>query len=748
MDNKLALIVQFTGTGNLTDSLRNIMGLGRSGKQALAGLHGEARKLKRDMAEAGRAIASGSGNVTTLINRERELAAQLARTNAALQRQQRLVRIDSRAEALRTRGANLQSRGQANIVGGATLAAPFIAAVASGADFSTLLVDIQQKANLSNREMASLSRSILTIARDTRQLPMDVGRSVDVLAGMGLDPRRAILMARAINRVGTAMRADVADVSAASFANLSNLNVAIGDTSRALDIMAASGNMGAFELRDMARNFPALTGQMQALGEHGLTAVGNLSAALQIARRTTGDSDTAANNVVNLLAKINSPATVRAFERNFGVDLPRAMARLRREGHDTFESIAMITNSATRGDLSRLGYAFEDMQAQAAIRSLIQNLGDYRRVRDAAMAGGGTIDRAFDQRVLHDANVSWTAFKGSVSTLAITMSTTLLPALTEVANALNGGLQWISRWAQAHPVMAGAIMKTIGVLAALRIGFGVLQFAVGALFGPLATLYRLFARLGGMRLLSRALGMLVNAAIRAAPLLVRAFGIMRVAALFLARGFMRAGLMMLANPIVLAITLIVLAIGGAAYLIYRNWDRIKTAFRNGISRIAALIPSFRLIGGNIIAGLVGGIIGAGPRIWSALRGAVMGGVNRLKSMLGIASPSRLFMQFGGFLTQGLALGIDAGGPRAIASMRGLAGDVGHAFRPAASPFGGGTGTPRQGSSARRAANDVTNHYSITVNAAPGQSARSVADEVLRLLEAAQARKARGSYGDR
>jgi hypothetical protein len=53
------------------------------------------------------------------------------------------------------------------------------------------------------------------------------------------------------------MKVDIADGAAAASANLQNLKVGLGDTGKALDIMAAGGNVGAFEVRDMARYFPA-----------------------------------------------------------------------------------------------------------------------------------------------------------------------------------------------------------------------------------------------------------------------------------------------------------------------------------------------------------------------------------------------------------------------------------------------------------------------------------------------------------
>jgi hypothetical protein len=104
-------------------------------------------------------------------------------------------------------------------------------------------------------------------------------------SGFGIDPREAMQMIGPIGRLGTAMKVDIADGAAAASANLQNLKVGLGDTGKALDIMAAGGNVGAFEVRDMARYFPSLTAQAQALGQSGLGAVADLTAALEIARR-------------------------------------------------------------------------------------------------------------------------------------------------------------------------------------------------------------------------------------------------------------------------------------------------------------------------------------------------------------------------------------------------------------------------------------------------------------------------------
>lgn len=759
--NKLALIVQFSSAGldKLNGGLKNIVGLSKSGASALRALQQDSGRLKRELAATGKELRGASGNVTHLIDRQRALANQIEDTNRQIDRQKRLLAIAARADRIAARGRELRSRGRDNVIEGAAMAAPFILAAREAGNFSSGLVDLQQKAELTDRQADQLGRTILRAAAAARQLPEATREGVDILAGFGLDPRRAAAMITPIGRLATAMKVDMADGAAAAFANLQNLKVAADDTGRALDIMASAGNAGAFEVRDMARHFPGLTAQLNALGESGLGAVSNLSAALQIARRTTGTSDEAANNLQNLFAKINSPSTVKAFQKNFGVDLPAAMAKLRAEGYDTLEAIALITQKATGGDLKKLGYAFEDMQAQGAIRALIQNLDDYRQIRDQTLKSEGTVDRAFNQRVARDATVQWRAFMGTASQVAIMVGSALLPGLNEVAGSVQGVMTHVLAWTQANPQLAAGIVKIAAGLVGLKIGFGIVQFGVGAILGPLSTAYRLFKQFRAVDEAGRRLTFLGRVAARAGPMVASAFGVIRTASLFLARGLLRAGAMMLANPMILAITVLVAIIGGAAYMIYRNWDRIKGAFWNGVAAIGravalarGYVANFVNVGRSIVDGIAAGIRAAPGKIWAALKSVVAGAWKGAKAYLGINSPSRLFMQMGGFVSDGLAIGIDRGQRRPVDSARRLAQGVAGGFSLPRSPFAAGSPSAAalaaSGGGGGRPASLTIGSVTINLKQEPGENAEQFAKRVLAELRRLLAKEARGSYEDR
>jgi len=708
-NNLLNLVVQFTGVDKLSGGLKNIIGLGRSGGQILGGMQREARGLERELRDVRRQLESATGDVTALANQERELERRLEATTDAIRRQRQELARESRNARMDARGQELRTAGQEQMIAGATLLTPIVLAAKSAMDFSSGMVDIQQKANLTNRETRAMADNILRAAEAAHRMPEDMRAGVDTLAGLGLDPRMAVQMIGPIGQLGTAFKVDMADGAAAAFANLNNLKVAATDTSRALDIMAASGNAGAFEVSDMAKHFPGLTAQAQALGQSGLGAVADLSAALQIARQGAGNADEAANNVKNLLAKINSPATIKAFQKNFGVDLPKAMKAAYAQGKTPMEALAEITQRATGGDLGKLGFVVEDMQAQSALRMLILKMDEYKAMRAEIANSSGTISQAFNQRELQDGNVAWQSFLSTASRLAITLGTTVLPVATQFLGMVNAILSRVSAWAQANPALAGTLMQLVAGFAVLKIGMGAAMFLFG---GTLSTLSKLM------------------------PVLTFA----RAAILMLGRGFLQAGVMMMANPIVALIVAIGVAIAAVAYLVYTNWDTIRAAFTNGwnwVKSIMAAAPGWlRTIGGQMMQGLLALINPAA--LANRLLAVARNGIAAFKNFFGIKSPSRLFMEMGDHMTSGLAIGVDRGGQRPLQAMGRLATGIADAGSMALA------GPAMAGSGGGLAAGGKTE---IHIHQRDGEDAQALAKRVARILDRRDGQRGLASYTD-
>jgi TP901 family phage tail tape measure protein len=168
--------------------------------------------------------------------------------------------------------------------------------------------------------VASWGQTINQVAVASNQAQAEVITAFQDLVSKGISDTDAQRMLEPIGRAATAAGADIKDIASAANASFQNLGIEPERLGKALDIMAQAGKSGAFELRDMAQYFDSLTVKSALLGSKGEAALGQLSAAAQIARMGAGDASTAANNLANFLDKLSAPVTAKAFEK-FGLNL-------------------------------------------------------------------------------------------------------------------------------------------------------------------------------------------------------------------------------------------------------------------------------------------------------------------------------------------------------------------------------------------------------------------------------------------
>jgi hypothetical protein len=286
------------------------------------------------------------------------------------------------------------------------------------------------------------------------------------------------------------------------------------------------------------------------------------------------------------------------------------------------------------------------MQYSQGLDTLKKNL---NAVSDAKVYAG-SMEAEYAARAATTANNIKLA-KNHMAALGITIGNVLLPGVNSMIGSFNGVMSAVQKWSQANPGLSSGLVKiAIGAIAIVG-GLSALSIGLIAVFGPM---------------------MMVG----------RAFGVVAMAA----RAMSMA---LLTNPI----TWIVLAIAGAAFLIYKNWapisgffvgiwNTIKTAFNGGIRGISALIinwspiglfysafagvlrwfgidlpAKFTGFGAMILEGLKNGILSKVNAVKDAITGAVSGVIDKARGILGIHSPSRVFMGIGGYTMQGMANGI-------------------------------------------------------------------------------------------
>lgn len=717
-------------TTNPTRAMTREFAKAKAEAERLTRQHQEESTKLQQMRERLRAAGIATSD---LARHERDLRTQAAGTNREIEEQSRRVREladrERRASAARDRFARVQGMAGSMAAGGAAaigtgvvVGAKLWEGVKAAQEYEATMTTIGQKANLSRAASASLGRSLLVSAKAANQLPEAMAEGVDTLAGFGLTPQQAALMMKPIGKAATAYKAEVADLSAASFAAKDNLKVPIEQSGRVIDIMAEAGKQGAFEIKDMAGSFPSLTAGYQALGQSGLGAVADLSAALQIARKGAGDSATAANNVSNIIQKISSPATIKAFSK-FGIDLPTALKKAYAVGKTPLEAIAELTKKATGGDLGKIGFLFEDAQVQQGLRPLIQNMDEYRRIRKEAAGASGTTDRDFADRMKDSAEQSkQLAINGKI--LGITLGAMLLPTVNTLTQRVTAFAEWIGKAAQKHPLLAKAAVIAVAAFAGLMIVFGAFAIAAAGIMGPIAIVNAGLIAMG------------VAGGVASVPLL----------------------------PIIGAI----LAIAGAIALLFaawNHWDEITAAWfafwgtiRSGFAAAGNWLSTsgvalLKSAGMMILRGLLGGL---DPGVvFNRIRGIAQGAIRIFKNVMGIHSPSRVFAGLGGYLMDGLTNGIADGENAPVTRLHGLsrrmtsaiaAGSLVAGVTAPAAAAGGASSAGRTAGAPSPALPPIQIH----VHGAPGQNehtlAQAVAREVAKVL--AGQTSDRGSYADR
>lgn len=588
--------------------------------------------------------------------------------------------------------------------------------IRAGATFQTLLEDIKQKSDVSGDALTELGRKLRGIATATNQLPTETTRTFDALLGLGLggatnadNVDAALKMLPAINKVATAYRATSEDVMRAGQSVFQNLKVPAHEVEKAFDAMADAGKEGAFELKDMAREFPALTAAAQALEMKGVRGVAQLSAALEIARKGAATGSEAANATSDLMQKMVAPEAVTKFKKA-GVDIRNELKKTQKTGGDVFEMIDRVLKKVTGGDQSKVVDFFGDKEVLKFLRPFWQNIEEYRRIRDKALKADGTVNADYIDRI-KTADAAMVRFRGSLENLNISLSKGLMPTFQRLLDDhINPLTERIGKFAEQNPKLTTGIVGTAAGLIGLRIAAIGAKFALGWLWGGALAVARgaliALGVAGGP--VSLVLGTIGAAAVYAYTHWSEVLALwQRLKDPWLTLGqTMTATWANITGPIKAAATQLYEA---GANMITQLWEGMKSKFSallGWVSGIGSKIKGALGMGGAAAAG--GGVAGAR---------AAGGPVSRGKSYLvGEHGPELWKAPSSGRI-------IDTAGTVAAIKAQALAG--------AARRGGGG--------------NTISNSVTINVQAAPGQSTEAVAAAVERRLSEKLAALSRASY---
>jgi len=343
--------------------------------------------------------------------------------------------------------------------------------------------------------------------------------------------------------------------------------------------------------------------------------------------------------------------------------------------------------------------------------------------------------------------------KGMMSTLkdgvimtASKIGTTLLPRLKELINQVTPVIDKISAWVSKNPGLTEGILKAAAGMMALSLAVSAASFAFGGIFKTIAF---------GMTIIKtyRAL-VITTTAVQTAMAFSALSGATSMQ--ILSAALKAANLAFLTSPIFW----VVAAIAVSVFLIIKYWEPIKAFFGKlwtGIKVIFwkavdfvkewgllflgpigwvikayQLLPDkFKNIGSDILMGLWNGIKSKAMALFDFVKGIGKGIATAFKTVLGIASPSKVFMDYGVNITEGAHNGIKKGQDKVVGASKGM----GSSIKPTASRGGGGNST-------------VSVTFAPVINGGSGDVAgqvKALIPELIRQIEAQMQRKARLTY---
>lgn len=267
------------------------------------------------------------------------------------------------------------------------------------AEFERKLEEAGLTGDMMAGDLAKVRREIFGMSEAVLQLPEDELETFQRMVAAGIDPGQALAGLRDIARASTASFAEMQDMGSAGVDLMQKMQIAPEKMKRAFNIMHQAGKEGKFELKDMARHFPAVTSDAARFGIVGERGLAQLTAMLQIARKGTAMPEEAANNMRNFFASATAYRDEFAKLKINLFDFLDPTTGKFRAGKD-IDAFFQEVIKKTGGSGTKLEMAgIRDRQAKDFILGMMANWEEYERIRDKALssADAGVIDRDFDR---------------------------------------------------------------------------------------------------------------------------------------------------------------------------------------------------------------------------------------------------------------------------------------------------------------------------------------------------------------
>lgn len=719
---------------------KNLQSAFDKAERAEAKLRGEHERQGQTLTELSRKMEATGVDLSDLTGHEERLKLRAYETNRALTEQTKkldaLKAASNRAQSFKEAGGNMMGMGGTAIGAGVAMGAPVMMAYDNAKTFEASVADIKKVLDftpaglrLINQDLLDMSTRVPLAKEGLAQIAAAAGRAgvaQEAIRRGDYEAARQELMAftEEAAKMGVAfdITAEDAGATMAKWKTAFNLPqeqiTVLGDQINALT-NRYGGNAAA--VTDMVT-------RIGALGEVAGVAPNLLAAMAQTMNSVGVESEIGATGIKNMmLALTKGEAATKSQAAAFaklGLDASKVSKAMQADSSGTIIDVLArlqgLSKDAQAGVLTEL-FGSESVAAIAPMLTQLDQLKNNITLIGDQSQYAGSMNAEFLARIATTEGITGLA-GNALAALNTELGTGLLPTVNAIAPEITKLANGFRKWSAEHPALSGALMTFVAIASGLIIALGAIGVAAGA-----------------------------------ATFAFGALGITTWAALW---------------PI-LAIIAAVALIGAGIYLLVTHFDTVKRvgldtwntimewggkavdfltyAFMN-FTPVGLFIQAFTAvwdyfknldlgkIGGDIVLGIVNGILFGIPGLIGAFIKMAAAGIDAFKDKLGIKSPSRVMMGMGGFINEGLADGLAASQSGPIGRMKRIADAIAGQVDTGAKTFGGAGGgfSPPAFAGAAgggRPAPIQIGTLTIPVQAATGQSTEDLVQQIWDMFQA-------------
>lgn len=432
---------------------------------------------------------------------------------------------------------------KAAVVGGVL----FAPAIKSAMDFESSMADVRKVVDelKDPAEFKAMSNEILSLSKRIPMAAEDIAQIVAFGGQSGIARSELMEFAEGAAKMGIAfdISAEQAGETMAKWRAAFKMNqeqvVGLAD---AVNYLSDTNNAKAASISEVLNKIGSL-GDIAGVGSKELAALGT------VIMETGKESDVAGTGIKNFLLTMASgeSATKRQAEAfsELGFDAQEVAKRMQVDAKGAMLDVLKAVRQLDPAKQTALMKDLFSKESVGAIADLVNNAEKleslFIKLGDATNYAG-SMEKEFASRSATTSNAMQIA-KNSIAAVAIELGSVLLPTVAGTFKSIAEVASAVSAWSQKNPKLSSTIVKVATGVTLFSAGIGGLGWAISSIAGPIK---------------------MVGSAIRFVM-----------------------GIMM-ANPILLAITALIVA----GYLLYDNWETVKQFFKDFWESPAASLVVF------------------------------------------------------------------------------------------------------------------------------------------------------------